>query len=188
MKKQKKAVYIEVEARNPFGESVDESVFTDPARTSNFIPGWSDERHANEVRKSKNEPIKPMKHRFHWARCRALGDTDRSEGRRVQHWKNNHYDVASYQEMIAEGYNLDENEAITEGSDGRAYWGEHVLMIATADVAAALYEKNEQAIQAQEQVPADMMEAATERFNTTPVAQKTGMKAGHFEMVEDSTD
>lgn len=184
MEKQTKVVYIEVEARNPFGESVDESVFKDPTRTSNFIPGWSDERHANEVRKAKNEPIKPLKHRFHWARCRALGDTERSEGRRVQHWKNQHYEVADYDDMIKEGYKLNENEAITRGSDGRAYWGECVLVVATAEVAAALYEKNEQAIQAQEQVPAHMMEDATERFNATPVAKKTRMKAGHFEMVE----
>ena len=57
-------------------------------------------------------------------------------------------------------------------------------MIATAEVASANYVKNEQAIKDQEETAANTMDAAVERFNKTPTAQKTGMKAGHFEIVE----
>jgi len=184
----KKRVYIEVEERNPFGEDVDERVFTDPTFTSNYVPGYSEERYKNEVRKSENEPIVPLKHRFHWARCRSLRDTEAPEGRRVQHWKQEKYEVANYDDMVKEGYDLSENEAIHKGADGRAYWGEHVLMVAKADVAAAIFQRNEQAIGAQERVAANMMDEATEKFNRTPVAKRTNMKAGAFEMVEESTD
>ena len=184
----KKQVYIEVEDRNPFGEDIDERVFSDPTYTSNYIPGYSEARHANDVRKTKNEPITPLKHRFHWARCRSLHNTDASEGRRVQHWKQEKYEVANYDAMIKQGYDLSENEAIHKGADGRAYWGEHVLMVASADVAAALYQRNEEAIGAQERVAANMMDDAVEKFNQTPTAQRTNMRAGAFEMVEDSTD
>ncbi len=180
----KKAIYIEVEDRNPFGPDIDERVFKDPTFTSDYIPGYSDKRHENDVRKSKSEPIKPLKHRFHWARCRSLKNTDASDGHRVQHWKQQHYHVADYDKMIEEGYDLRENDAITKGPDGQAYWGEHILMIATAEVASANYVKNEQAIKDQEETAANTMDAAVERFNKTPTAQKTGMKAGHFEIVE----
>jgi hypothetical protein len=180
----KKAIYIEVEDRNPFGESVDERVFADPTYTSSYIPGYSEQVRQNELRKANNEPIKPLKHRFHWARCRALQDTERAEGRRVQHWKQKRYEVANYDDMIAQGYNLAENDAITPGPDRQAYWGEHVLMVASAEVAAAHVEKNRQAASDLEEKPQYMMDEAVERFNRTKTAKRTGMKAGAFEEVE----
>jgi hypothetical protein len=151
MAKERKVVYVEVEDRNPFGESVDDQVFNDPQYTSNHIPGWSDERHQNDLRTARGEPIVPLKCRFHWARCKDVKDTEKASGRRVQHWKQKRYEIPSYKEVQAMGYDLDENEAITEGSDGKAYWGEHVLMMASAEVAAAHYQKVQQANREQEQ-------------------------------------
>ena len=180
----KKAIYIEVEDRNPFSESIDERVFEDPTYTSSYIPGYSEQMRENEIRKTENRPIKPLKHRFHWARCKSLQDTNRDEGRRVQHWKQKRYEVANYDDMVAQGYDLSENDAITKGPDGRAYWGEHVLMVASPEVAAAHYEKARQANADQQEQPQYMMDTAVERFNRSRTAKRTGMKAGAFDEVE----
>jgi hypothetical protein len=151
MPKQRKVTYVEVEDRNPFGESVDEEVFNSPEFTSNYIPGWSDERHQNDVRKGQGEPIVPLKCRFQWARCKDVKDTEKASGRRVQHWRQKRYTIPDYKEVQEMGYDLDENEAITRGPDGKAYWGEHVLMVAPAEVAAAHYQAKQQANEDQQQ-------------------------------------
>ena len=186
MAKSKKVQYIEVENRNPFGEDVDERVFNDPTFTSNYIPGWSNIRHENELRKSRGEEIIPLKHRFHWALAKDLKNTDMDNGRRVQHWIQNKYEVAQYDDLDKMGYPVKENLAISRSPDGKAVWGEHVLVVAGAEVAAAHYQANEAAIEAQEEEPSFIMDRAVEKFNKSDVAQRGGMKATAFEMVEES--
>jgi len=181
----KHKVYIEVEDRSPFGESVDPRVFEDVEHTSNYIPGYSDKISANDRRKQNHEPIEPLTHRFHWARCKDVRNVDADDGRRVQHWKQKRYQVANYDDVIAQGYNLKENDAIWKDPDGRARWGEHVLMIASAEVAAAHYKKVQDEADELQKEPEYMMENAVERFNRSKAAKRTGMRAGAFTEVEE---
>lgn len=151
MPKQRKVVYVEVKDRNPFGEEVDEEVFQDPEYTSNYIPGWSKQRHDNELRKAAGEDIIPLRERFQWARCKGIMNTERDEGRRVQHWRQKRYEIPDYDDVVAMGYDLNENSAIHRGEDGKAYWGEHILMMASAKVAAAHLRKKQQADEDQQE-------------------------------------
>lgn len=181
----KHKVYIEVEDRSPFGDSVDPRVFQDAGETSNYIPGYSEKRVQNEVRTANHEPIVPLKHRFHWARAKYVNNVELDDGRDIHQWKQKRYEVAQYDDVISQGYNLKENTAIWRDADGRARWGEHVLMIASDKVAAAHLKMLEQTNADLQQRSEYIVENAVEDYNRGKTAQKTGpLKAGAFEQEE----
>ena len=176
-------LFIEVEESNPFGDDIDQAVLTRPDRSSTFVPGYSDKRHQNEVKMERGEKPDTLDHRFHWARRMNLSGEDFGGG--VQRQIDQGYEVANYDDLIKQGYNLKQNAAIKKAPDGSAILGDMVLTVIDARGAAAHWQKNRDAVEAQESRPEAMMDEAIGKFNRSDVAQRGKMKASAFEMVEE---
>ena len=175
--------YVEVIERNPFGEEVDDSVISRPDRSSTFVPGYSDKRHAKEVAALEGRETPPLEHRFHWARRMNVSGEDFGQGVQRQHDMG--YEIAKYDDVIKRGYDLTKNKAIRKAADGSAVLGDVVLTWIDAKGAAAHWKANREANDALERRPQEMMDDAIHKFNTSNVARRGGMKASHFEFVED---
>ena len=130
----KKTVVVEVRERSPWGESVDDSVGSDPGRTSTFVGGYSDKRTEFERETAAGNNPRPLQHRLHWARAeRPNGEAD---GRRIAYWKAKGYRKPTWEEAAAAGYDLASSAAI-RAPDGSIRLGDTVLMWAPAATAAA---------------------------------------------------
>lgn len=183
--------YIQVEDRNPFSEDFTPEDLVRATEglsaSASFVPGYSDVRIQNELRKAegKYDELEPLKHRFHWIRAKSATD-DKVDGRSLYRWKvSKHYDTPDYDDVVKAGYDLTQNPAIVKGPDGKAYYGENILGWVDGITAGAQWQQAQQANQDQLDAPAQAMEEAIDRFNASTVAGKTGMKASHFEFVEE---
>lgn len=181
----KKNAYITVETRNPFGESADDRVYNDPGFSASFVPGYSDKRHENELLKvdGHSGEVKPLKHRFHWARSRNMTNTA-NDGTRMLHWKRQGYRVVGYQEAIDMGYNLAENPAIEPGEDGNAHWMEYTLTVCDAPTAAANWNRVQKRGEEAKARSKFEVEEVPGRLATT--AAKSKGASANFEFVGDS--
>ena len=179
-------LYVEIEEQNPFGEDIDETVLSRPDRSSTFIPGYSDKRMENEMAALRGEAITPLRHRFQLARRATVSGEDFGQG--VQRQLDIGYDIPTYDQLVEEGYDLTKNRAIRKAADGSATIGDTVITWIDAKGAAALWKKNREANEIQENRPNAMMDKAVSDFNSSDVAKRGGMKASTlpFEFAEDS--
>ena len=158
----KRTVVIETRERNPWGESVDESLVNDPSKTTTFIAGYSDVRANREREELEGGDPRPLKHRLQWVRCeRPNGEAD---GRRVAHWKRKGYTIPTWQELQASGYAV-ELSAAQKGADESARLGDLKLMWADARTAATHYQAQREATAEASQNYVNAMEQAVEKAN-----------------------
>jgi hypothetical protein len=180
-------IYMEVHERNPFGEDFNEELLKTPEKSSNFIRGYSDVRHDNELRALRGEPIVPLKHRFQFVKAKNhVSGADSGTG--VQQALDKHYKIADYDECVELGYAVDENENFVRTVDGRVQWGDCILTIAEAEVAATHWKAQRDAVEEQSDEVTAKMDAAVERFNRSDVASKGKMRASHFQFVGDDPE
>jgi len=180
-------IYMEVHERNPFGEDFNEELLKTPEKSSNFIKGYSDVRHENELRGKRGEDPIPLKHRLQFVKAKNhMSGADSGTG--IQQALDRHYRIASWDEAIKLGYAVDQNENFTKTPDGRVQWGDCILTIAEAEVAATHWKAHRDEIEKQSDEVTAKMEDAVERFNRSDVAGKGKMRASHFEFVGDDPE
>lgn len=154
---------IEVKERNPFGESIDDSVMQNPSRTRTYVPGYSDKAVERERAIAEGEAPKALPARLHWVRAeRSTGTPD---NRRVADMKAKGYKVLLWDEAEKLGYKVSESAA-HKGPGGEVVLGDTVLMMAPAPVAAAHYAANRQRIDNQfRELVQEPLERAAEEAN-----------------------
>lgn len=162
----KKIIQVEVRERNPWGESVDESVINDAGKTNTFIEGYSDRK--SRIEAGKDE--RPLAHRLQYVRAENPNGT--ADGRRVAHWKRKGYTVPKWDEVVKAGYNVDLSAA-QKGPDGSVRLGDTVLMWTTADKAAAHYKKQREDTKELSRMFENKVQTAVEEAN-----KQMGYKAG----------
>ena len=187
----KRVKYVQVEDRNPFSENFDPEdvarISEGASHSASYVPGYSNIVRENELAKSagRYDEVKTLAHRFHWIRAKNVV-TKEEDGRRLYTWKvQKQYETLDYDALVKLGYDLTQNPAITKGTDGKAWYGENILGCASASVAAIHWQQLQDKNKEQLASPGMQMDDAIDRFNTSKVAERGGMKASHFEFVEE---
>lgn len=163
---------IEVKERNPYGEEIDAEYLERTGTSVTAVPGYSDKRQQRDAALARGEAPPPLNGRLQWARAQTL--TGQPDLRKVAEWKSKGYVVLTPEKAKELGYDLAGSAAIVEGNQIRL--NENVLMYAPPAVAAARYQAQRKATDAQfaERVQAPLEASAA-------AARARGVKDAVFE-------